>query len=353
MDIDDIIKKFNLQDLAQEQQDEEMIEDTGNDPLSHNDILLDILKSFTMMADLDQNIIPNLTDKSIEADINKNHNQKIVVGPDGTEYLVDDTGLWINLSEVENKDSLIKSQNCTLNLEVIYADNSDEKCNMAFATEESDSLLLTIYIPHNSKFELGNQKNITDSYFHLGMNTFPIDAIGTLEMPGHFIPTCKYYSSDFNNQEKLNTVPSFYYKFDKPFKMKSDCSNRKLIELSNSSTCECSHLSNQTKCHFFEEDIWENVYTLLNNEQSLSIQKKRYGHGTYRYRLMDDINNVAVINDTDTDLFNNDSTYCSFEDFENTVNEYVKSQDVSFQVINLLYPDEMPKEVYTQYVANA
>jgi len=362
MNIDDIFNNFakQINDSAKNTLEEKEgtvspQENTVIAPPS-SELLMDILKEVFLV---DEEIFNELALEEQNKLTNTNsEDSKIITGPDGTKWLVEKSGLWINLDEVENAESLKNHNQYSLDIRTNYVDPSDELSFSAYVAESeehnSPTLILSVFIPHNSTFVLTSEKNVIDSYVYFGITSPQINAIGDVKTESQYIPTCKFYSSDHSAQVSLNTFPSIHYKFNRPSKLYATCSNE-LITEGSSGTSTCPRRNNQTSCPSYESDSWATVYGLVSNEDTLSIQKKRYGSGTYRYRLYDNNNSTVIFSDSDEFITakNEGNTYCSFELFQKFVSEWIDEKGYTFEIVEINEEKVNIEMVYTQYVANA
>jgi len=362
MDIDDIINNFSKQEIEilPNTPDGEK-EEKGLVPSS--ELLMDILKEiflvdeeiFTAIALEEQNnlVTPDHPDPNIFSE-----DSKIITGPDGTKWLVEKSGLWINLDEANSVQAIKNHDQYSLEVRTNYVDSSDELNLSAHVKEseehESPTLILEVFIPHHSTFVLTNEKNVIDSYLYLSMKSLQIDSIGDIKIESQYIPACKFHSSSHSIQVSLNTAPSTYYKFNRPSKLHATCSNELVAETS-SGTSICPKSENQTKCSYYESETWQTIYDLVGTDEAMSIQQRRYGNGTYRYRLYDNLSCSVVFADTDESitLKNEGNFYCSFELFEKFVHEWIEENNFILEIMKSNQEKLDIEMVYTQYVANA
>lgn len=368
MNIDDIINNFskNLNESVDMSKDENSNNSSSEETkILHpsSELLMDILKEvfhvdeeiFTDLAleEQDKTIIPNDNESTTFSE-----DSKIVTGPDGTKWLVEKSGLWINLDEAEDLNILKNHNEYSLDIRTNYVDPSDELNLSAHVIEsqehDSPTLILNIFIPHNSTFVLTNEKNVVDSYVYFGITSQKIDNIGKIEIETHYIPSCKFYSSDHSTHISLDTSPSAYYKFNRPSKLYATCSNE-LVTNGSSGTSMCPKSNNQTLCSFYESETWDTVYSLVNSKDSLAVQQRRYGNGTYRYRLYDTNNKTVVFSDSDEFITskNEGNIYCSFDLFQKFVSEWIDEKGFIFEILDINKEKIDIEKVYTQYVANA
>jgi hypothetical protein len=362
MNIDDIIKNFS-------KQEQEIVPNTPDLKseqkafVPSSELLMDIFKEvfhideeiFTELALEEQNklVTPDHPDQNIFSE-----DSKIITGPDGTKWLVEKSGLWINLDEANSAEVIKNHNQYSLELRTHYVDHSDELYLSAHVKEseehENPTLILEVFIPHHSTFVLTNEKNVIDSYLYLNLKSLQIDSIGDIKIESQYIPTCKFHSSSHSTQVSLNTAPSTYYKFDRPSKLHATCSNE-LIVGTPSGTSMCPKSENQTKCSYYESDTWKTTHNLIGSSETFSIQQRRYGNGTYRYRLYDNLSSSVVLADTDESITskNEGNIYCSFEIFQKFVSEWIEENNFSLEIIKSNQEKTDIEMVYTQYVANA
>jgi len=276
--------------------------------------------------------------------LGNNGGYQIVNGPDGEQYYVDNTGLFINVKDTDGPPNQNVAPFEEI-VEVSFTHNIPSQESGVFCEwdENHTKILVDVKIPEGLQIERINKKHIFEYFSLLDVNSFKLREVCEVQYDTNKIPTCVFYTA------KENTVrfePSPHYKFNRPSKYRASCSNELLAKNSSNSNPLCTYDKNfgqSVHCPMYSESPWETRF--LTNEKNIVVQSRRYNFGQLNWRIIN-TETQEVIGMEEYNQQNPEATFSTLIDsFSDQIGELTPHL-----VENNLQP---PKDkVYTQHVAN-
>lgn len=267
----------------------------------------------------------------------------IINGPDGEQYFVDSTGLFINVKDV-SEDTFIPNHQSSDIVEIVFntkVDHDKSGINVSW-NDDKTKIIATVNVPEGIEIKSVNKKHIFEYFTLLEIDNFLLKAACSIEYITNDTPTCIFYTAKGDVE---NVKPSAYYKFSQPSKVSSICSNELIIKDAGAVNPRClyeSNLGQSVNCKHYAGSKWETEFT--SQDDLIAIQSKRYGVGRIRWRAIEieTQEEIMIVSNTE----NSQEAFRDLLDQIDIVGELIPSQG------NKLSP--LPQEkVYTQHVTNA
>lgn len=268
----------------------------------------------------------------------------IVNGPDGEQYYTDNTGLFINVKDVKVKAGYAEQMPAESIVQIVARDSVDGKgVGVEVCWNEDDTkIIATVTVPEGVSVESVNKKSIFEHFTLLEVDSFSLSEVCTLTYSTDDMPTCLFYTAKASEE---NLVPSSFYRFDRPSKFHSSCSNELVVKESADTNPSCMYDSSSKgtfTCPKFIQNSWEDSFLTQDKEgKNVVIQSRRYGLGHLKWRAVEQLSNEVVAESNGKEGF--DSFVSSIDEFLGELTE-----------INTTKQETLTQDkVYTNHVANA